>query len=403
MRDLQVQVVEPEASRGGTVVEKRSISQWSIRPTRAIPAGQAVVLRFSYAGGEESGPRFYIGPEGSFASGKILVWYPRPAGVIRATGELQFSAPAGYTVVATNTSGPLPLRPSHGRFLFKVTWPGMISCATSKPERIGTCNGFTRNGSSGAAPEWKLTWKQEGEVMQVTVTQSPPHYCAAIEVQAEGHDYRRLARKVEVEGPKTEFAWPVRFRVASVTLDPHFQVLHSSPEYRAQAEALVPFTRAILAAVQGNLAQAHRDLRAALEQAPEPDQYGVRFHIGLGQAVLFKNEGKPAEARQHLEAALASPVRRADLLPNAYYYWRHWPRRQAIRPACAGPSIPRLRLKLNWARGPGGQTRPATYCHANNGTRSKERITRSAKTLIYGYLFSATPAWPLLSITCRPP
>jgi hypothetical protein len=65
MRDLQVQVVEPEASRGGTVVEKRSISQWSIRPTRAIPAGQAVVLRFSYAGGEESGPRFYIGPEGS--------------------------------------------------------------------------------------------------------------------------------------------------------------------------------------------------------------------------------------------------------------------------------------------------------------------------------------------------
>ena len=82
-------------------------------------------------------------------------------------------------------------------------------------------------------PEWQLNWRQEGETVRGQITQSQPYYRAALEVQAESGDGRKQSLMVEVDGAKTEFTMPVKFVTQTVALDPHFQVLRWTPEYRA--------------------------------------------------------------------------------------------------------------------------------------------------------------------------
>ena len=64
MRDFTVEVLEPAASAGIAVLERRGAGagaiKWSIRPVRPIPAGEAVRLRFSYAGGGQTANQFLI-------------------------------------------------------------------------------------------------------------------------------------------------------------------------------------------------------------------------------------------------------------------------------------------------------------------------------------------------------
>lgn len=175
---------------------------------------------------------------------------------------------------------------------------------------------FERTG----APDWLLTWKQEGDRVRGIISQSTPYYRASVEMQIVSEDGQRLAQTVEIRGPRTPFDWPVKFRAQSVLLDPHFLVLHWTPEYRALAAALVPLTR-----IQINPEMYRADkaeevdkiLREALDRVPLPDLYGVRFMLEYGWGLMFFYQGRWKEVKQHYEAALASSTR-ADMLPEVY-------------------------------------------------------------------------------------
>jgi hypothetical protein len=88
---------------------------------------------------------------------------------------------------------------------------------------------FDRTG----VPEWQLSWRQEGETVRGEITQAQPYYRATLEVQAESSEGRKQSSMVEVDGAKTEFTLPLKFVAQTVTLDPHFQALRWTPEYRA--------------------------------------------------------------------------------------------------------------------------------------------------------------------------
>lgn len=90
----------------------------------------------------------------------------------------------------------------------------------------------------------------------------------------------------------------MNFRVRSVSIDPHFLVLHRTPEYRALRSAIGAYLRSNVEREQGNFEAAEKLLRHALEQETKPDLYGARFtlELGLGQLLLAQN--KFAEARQ---------------------------------------------------------------------------------------------------------
>ena len=92
---------------------------------------------------------------------------------------------------------------------------------------------FERKG----APEFQLEWKQKGRKVVGSVTQVAPYYRATMEVAVEGAEKQRSVHKITVNGARTDFIMPVKLPVRSVTLDPHYQVLRWTPEYRAAAEA----------------------------------------------------------------------------------------------------------------------------------------------------------------------
>lgn len=92
---------------------------------------------------------------------------------------------------------------------------------------------FERQG----APEFQLDWKEKGRKVVGSVTQVAPYYRATMEVEVEGAEKQRSVHKITVNGARTDFVMPVKFRVRLVTLDPHYQVLRWTPEYRAAAEA----------------------------------------------------------------------------------------------------------------------------------------------------------------------
>ncbi len=174
---------------------------------------------------------------------------------------------------------------------------------------------FERTG----APEWRLEWRQEGDSLRGAVTQLPPYFRVRVELLIEG-DQENLTPTVELRGERTEFSFPVNFRARSVTLDPRFRILQRTPEYRALRSAMGAYLRSNIERMQGNTDAAERLLRDALAQETAPDLYGARFTLELGLGQLLLGQNRFAAAREHLEAALASPSRRASVLPWAYFY-----------------------------------------------------------------------------------
>ena len=142
MGDLKVEIVEPRVSRGVPLLQRKDrpdttpgqrSTVWTIVPKSAFPAGQPIVVHFSYAGGERPGFVFYLGPDGSFAGGVNTAWYPQVLdsvdGALRATGRLLFRVPEGYTAVA---SGVPELGQRPGEFSFFADQPTYFSFAVGK-------------------------------------------------------------------------------------------------------------------------------------------------------------------------------------------------------------------------------------------------------------------------------
>ena len=88
---------------------------------------------------------------------------------------------------------------------------------------------FERTG----APDYQLTWKQEGKTVRGVITQPAPYFRAMLEVELIGA-FGRITRRIEVVDGQTEFRWRVPFKIKPLTLDPHYKVLRWLPEFRTQ-------------------------------------------------------------------------------------------------------------------------------------------------------------------------
>jgi len=93
---------------------------------------------------------------------------------------------------------------------------------------------FDRTG----APDFRITWKQEGKEVVGAITQAAPYYRARLEIEIQGKRDQRLIYTVTVNGAHTKFRLPARFFVKSVTLDPHYLVLRWTEDYRAAVNTI---------------------------------------------------------------------------------------------------------------------------------------------------------------------
>jgi len=169
------------------------------------------------------------------------------------------------------------------------------------------------------APEWRVTWRQVGDTVRGTVVQVGDRYRVTLDVELAGDAGRALTRTIALADTVTAFAWAVRFPVRSVTPDPHFTVLHWTPDLAREARGIAPYTRATLLEQNGAFAEAYVAFLAALDSVPEPDAVGLRFLLEHGLGRMYVRDERWIEATTHLVAALGSPSPRMDMLPWTYY------------------------------------------------------------------------------------
>lgn len=173
------------------------------------------------------------------------------------------------------------------------------------------------------APDWQLTWEQKGKNLRAVVKQNPPFYRTTVEISVEGDDNRQTIRNIEINGAQSEIVIPISFRAQTVTLDPHFLVLHWVPEYRNDALSLAPYNKAYW---KGQLAEQQQfswdeineEYQKAIDAAAGPDPDGKLFTLEYGWARVLITQKKWSEAKAHIETALKSPVKHVDILPRAY-------------------------------------------------------------------------------------
>ena len=176
---------------------------------------------------------------------------------------------------------------------------------------------FERKG----APNWQISWQQIGGEIRGTITQSAPFYRSKLEIEVRGINGETATHILQVSDANTAFHWPTAFQARDVVLDPHFRVLHWTPELRAQATALGPILHADYLCDTKAWDEAEALLRKALENVPLPDKFAARFWAEQDLARVFIGRKNWQEAQAHLDAALMSPTRDETRLSVVYYYY----------------------------------------------------------------------------------
>lgn len=135
MEGLRVQLLEPKVSAPLNLQsnqEEGGDTKWIFKPTLPIPAGQSVLLQFSYSSDGKPAPQFNVSPEGSFAGGGGELWYPQAAFKNREVGTLRFKVPVGETAFSNGMLESTPQQKSRGEFIFRVTEPSKFAFASGK-------------------------------------------------------------------------------------------------------------------------------------------------------------------------------------------------------------------------------------------------------------------------------
>jgi hypothetical protein len=172
---------------------------------------------------------------------------------------------------------------------------------------------FEREG----APRWDASWEQEHGRLTVVIAQSSPRYHLSLELEIETVKGTH-SRTIRLTDAVTRCVFAEADSLIDVRLDPHYRVLHWTPEYAAEAAALVPDTRSRLMLQEGRKAEVESLLVHALAGVREPDVYGVTFMITNTLARLAEDRLDWKSAAALAERAIASPIRRQDLLPFTY-------------------------------------------------------------------------------------
>jgi Peptidase family M1 domain len=166
------------------------------------------------------------------------------------------------------------------------------------------------------APEYRLAWTVANGELGIRLSQEPQPYRALVPIEIRLRDGSTLQRLIDARSAETELSVQVASDVIAVTLDPAYRVLRWTPEYRAEAAAILPYTRADIALNYGRNDDAAADIQAALTGLTGVDTFGLRARLerGMGDAELSRNT--PQEAIAHYLRALAADPQVPEQLPE---------------------------------------------------------------------------------------
>jgi hypothetical protein len=197
-----------------------------------------------------------------------------------------------------------------------VTWNEFLSDLSRElgPDTDGLVRQwFEREG----VPRWDVTWTQERGSVTAVITQPSPPYDLDLEAEIVTVKATR-SRTVRLTGPVTRYVFAEVDTLIDLRVDPYYRVLHCTPEYAAEATALIPDTQARLLLQEGRTAEAETLLVHALARVTEPDVYGATFLYASTLARFAEQRRDWKSAAALAERAIAAPSRRPDILPFTY-------------------------------------------------------------------------------------
>ena len=87
------------------------------------------------------------------------------------------------------------------------------------------------------APDFQLSWQQTDSRLIGSIDQPSPYFRTSMEIQVKGEN-QSLWKTIEITGEQTTFQFNVPFKADSVLIDPHYKILHWTPDIRAQLDSL---------------------------------------------------------------------------------------------------------------------------------------------------------------------
>ena len=125
---------------------------------------------------------------------------------------------------------------TRGRRLQTVTWQQFRNAVAAGSGR--NLDWFFEQWLTRAgAPDFQLNWKHEGGRVRGAITQPAPYYRAHLKIEARSIRGERVDTVVEITGASAPFDLAASFTVDSVALDPDYEVLRWTPEFRALADS----------------------------------------------------------------------------------------------------------------------------------------------------------------------
>lgn len=167
-------------------------------------------------------------------------------------------------------------------------------------------------------PILSMDWEQTSGRLRCAVTQSTPVFRLDIPLQIEFVDGTTIMQSVPTESATREIEIPIDLEVHEVRVDPHYTVLHATPEQWAEAEAMRHVTTGKMMWDEDEFDEALAVFREGLEQLPEVDAYGIGFMLRLHIGWLHQDRGRFPDALAEYELALDEAVRPAEFLARLY-------------------------------------------------------------------------------------
>ena len=168
------------------------------------------------------------------------------------------------------------------------------------------------------APQFEFSWRPEQSGARLTITQTAPYFRAVVPIVLTLANGETLTRTIDVAGPATHKDVTTQAAVTAVALDPTYRVIRWTPEYRAEAEAILPYTRGDIAFLNGRNDEARAAFSTARARLAQPDRFGLsaRLHRGLGD--VARDARDPALAITHYRSALAARPEVPEQLPEIW-------------------------------------------------------------------------------------
>ena len=171
---------------------------------------------------------------------------------------------------------------------------------------------FTQWFSRVGAPDLAIEWRQRHGSLEIVLKQQGEPYRLDVPVEIEFADGRRASKVLSISERMKSFRLVTSDRIASVEIDPQYTILRWTPELKAFAQAMVPWTKAMM---EEKFAAGIGPLKHALNMPRSPDPHGIVFMLRYGLAVLYEKNKQWAESVTAYRAAWNVPHRREDVVP----------------------------------------------------------------------------------------